>query len=114
MRPRGVIFYIDDDREDHDLFKMALSSVCDCQVVSAFDGDEAFRLLGECKDNIFLIVCDISMPRVTGLELKRLIENSAILKLKAIPFIFHTSIVDPVIVKEAYALGIQGYMRKES
>ena len=112
MKPKGIIIYVDDDREDHELFKLALSSICDCTVVSAYDGDEAYRVMYERMNEIFLIVSDISMPKVTGLELKRLIENSPALKMKAIPFIYHTSIEDPVVVKEAYSLGIQGYMRK--
>lgn len=114
MKPQGIIINVDDDREDQELFRMALSKVCDCVLLPAHDGDEAYTLITEHKDNIFLIVSDLNMPRITGLELKRLIENSPILKLKAIPFIFHTSVVEPLVVKEAFALGIQGYMRKES
>jgi CheY-like chemotaxis protein len=114
MKPKGIFIYVDDDREDHELFKMALKEICDNTVLSAYDGEEAYKLIQKHKDDLFLIICDMNMPKVNGLELKHLIENTPDLKLKAIPFIFHTSVTDSLIVKEAYSLNIQGYMEKKS
>jgi CheY-like chemotaxis protein len=83
------------------------------KVLSAYDGDEGYKLILKNKDEIFLIISDMNMPRVNGLELKRLIEDTPELKLRAIPFIFHTSVAESLVVKEAYALNIQGYMAKQ-
>jgi CheY-like chemotaxis protein len=114
LKPRGKFIYVDDDREEHELFKIALAEVCDNEVISAYDGDEGYELIEKHKNSAFLIISDINMSRINGLELKRMIENSPLLKLRAIPFIYHTSVEDPVIIKEAYSLGIQGYMIKQA
>jgi CheY-like chemotaxis protein len=113
VKPKGHIIFVDDDRDDHELFRIALSTVCECSVLSAYDGEEGYRLIEKHQDNIFLIISDLNMPKLNGLELKRMIENTPHLKLRAIPFIYHSSIQDPLVVKEAYALGIQGYMQKQ-
>lgn len=114
LTPKGAFIYVDDDKEEHELFRMALAEVCDNVMYSAYDGDEGVELIEKHKNDTFLVISDVNMPRLTGLELKRMIENSPVLKLRAIPFIFHTSVQDPVVVKEAYALGIQGYMVKQT
>ena len=55
------------------------------------DGVEALSYLRETNDEIFIILCDLNMPKMDGLELKGMIELTAELKIKAIPFIFHTN-----------------------
>ncbi len=112
MNPKGKFVFVDDDVHEHIMFKKALSKYCDNEVVSSYDGDEAFEFLKENKAPIFIIICDINMPKINGLELKRLIEGTPELKLKAIPFIFHSTQDSSIVVKEAYALGFQGFVKK--
>src|SRR6476620_7780999 len=108
----GYIIFVDDDKEEHELFEMAMRQICTCEILHAYDGDEALPLIHEHKNNIFAIISDISMPRITGLELKRIIEQTPLIKIMSIPFAFLTTLNDPVIVKEAYAFGIQGFLEK--
>ncbi|HEX8516695.1 MAG TPA: response regulator [Bacteroidia bacterium] len=112
MKPRGKFVFIDDDHDEHVAFRNALAKICNNEVLSAYDGEQGFRLLKENKDDIFLVICDINMPKINGLELKRLIEGTPELKMKAIPFIFHSTHDSGLVVKEAYSLGIQGFVRK--
>lgn len=112
MKPKGKFIFIDDDIQEHVMFKSALKQYCDNEVVSAYDGEEAFHLLKNNKDDIFIIICDINMPKINGLELKRMIEGTPELKIKAIPFVFHSTHDSGIVVKEAYALGIQGFIKK--
>lgn len=114
MKPRGHFFFIDDDEAEHVMFKKALRTLCDNEVISAYDGAEGYAALKRHKLDIFMIICDINMPKVNGLELKRMIETTPELKLRAIPFIFHTSQHNPIVVKEAFALGIQGFVKKSA
>jgi DNA-binding NarL/FixJ family response regulator len=114
MNPQGKFVFIDDDKNEHVSFKSALAKYCDNEVISAYNGEEAFNLIKENKDDIFIIICDINMPRINGLELKRMIEGTPELKLKAIPFIFHSTHDSGIVVKEAYALGIQGFIKKSA
>lgn len=112
MNPQGKFLFIDDNVQEHLMFKNTLKNYCDNEVVSAYDGEQAFEFLKKNKDPIFIIICDINMPKVNGLELKRLIEGTPELKLKAIPFVFHSTQSSSIVVKEAYALGIQGFIKK--
>ncbi|MFY9311536.1 MAG: response regulator [Bacteroidia bacterium] len=112
MNVKGKFFFIDDDKNEHDLFKKALAKYCNNEVVSAYNGEEAYEMLKVMKDSIFIIICDVNMPRVNGLELKRMIEGTPELKLRAIPFVFHSTHDSGIVVKEAYSLGIQGFIKK--
>lgn len=112
MNPKGKFVFIDDDVQEHIMFKKELRKYCDNEVVSAYDGAEGLNLIRSNKDDIFIIICDINMPKINGLELKRVIEGTPELKIKAIPFVFHSIHDSGIIVKEAYALGIQGFVRK--
>jgi CheY-like chemotaxis protein len=112
MDPKGVFIFIDDDAHEHKMFQEALRKFCNNDLKKAHHGEEGLELIKKYKEDIFLIVSDISMPRMNGLELKRVIEGTPELKIKAIPFIFHSSSDDSIVVKEAYSLGIQGFVKK--
>ena len=43
------------------------------------------------KDELFLIISDMNMPKMNRLELKRAIDDDVILKKKSIPFIFSSN-----------------------
>ncbi|MGQ0826927.1 MAG: response regulator [Bacteroidota bacterium] len=112
MKPDGVFIFIDDDVHEHIMFEKALKKFCDNEIKSAYNGEEAFKLIKHTKENIFCIISDINMPKVNGLELKRMIENTAELKIKSIPFFFHSTHDNGIVVKEAYSMGIQGFIKK--
>lgn len=112
-KPKGVFVFIDDDKEEHFLLKMAMKDIgLDNQIVSCMNGQEAYNYLKETKDEIFIILSDMNMPVMDGLELKRLVEITPELKIKAIPFIFHSNTSSTAEIKAAYATNIQAYIRK--
>src|SRR5689334_5196859 len=112
ITPEGIFIFVDDDQEEHELFTMAIREICNNQIVFAANGEEALEKIRENRENIFLIISDINMPRINGLELKRIIEGTPELKLCAIPFIFHSAHDNPLVVKEAFSMGIQGFIKK--
>jgi CheY-like chemotaxis protein len=112
-KPTGVFVFVDDERDEHFLLKVAMKDLgLHNQVVSCYDGAEALAYLKETEDEIFLILTDLNMPKMDGLELKRMIELTPELKVKAIPFFFHSNSASPAEVRSAYTLNIQGYLRK--
>lgn len=112
-KPKGVFVFIDDDKEEHFLLKMAMKNIgLGNQIVSCMNGQEAYNYLKETNDEIFIILSDMNMPIMDGLELKRLIEITPELKIKAIPFVFHSNSSSNAEIKAAYACNIQGYLRK--
>jgi CheY-like chemotaxis protein len=112
-KPEGVFVFIDDDPHELNLLKHAMKELqLDNQVVCCENGEEAFSYLKNTKDSIFIILSDMNMPRMDGLQLKRLIDITPELILKAIPFIFHSNTSSVAEIKAAYATGIQAFMRK--
>jgi len=73
-RMRLKILIIDDEVELNHMLKDYLErKLDDCQIVQAFDGFEAGKLLSETKPN--LIILDISLPGVDGIRLCRTIKS---------------------------------------
>jgi CheY-like chemotaxis protein len=109
----GLILFIDDDKDEHELFAHALKAIKIKNKVNVFtNGEDALEFIRNTKETIYLIFCDISMPKMDGIEFKRRIESDGDLKAKAIPFIFHSSSTSPVEVRTAYSLNIQGFIKK--
>jgi CheY-like chemotaxis protein len=111
--PTGTIIFVDDDADEHNFIKMALKSIgLNSKLLSFYNGDDAYKFLKDTSEEIFAIICDVKMPKVDGLELKRMIEMTPELKIKAIPFIFHSNAASPTEVRAAYSMNIQGYFQK--
>ena len=76
--------------------------------LEAGDGNEAIALLRANKVN--LIMCDINMPGMTGLQLLHQIKEE---KLAAgVPIVMVTTESSEPQVKEAILAGARGYIRK--
>lgn len=113
MKPTGVFLFVDDDTAEQTLLKIAVETLeYTNKIVFCFNGLEALEYLKKTTEKTFLILSDLNMPRMNGIELKQEIENIPKLKLKAIPFIFHTSSCRLSEIKAAYSLNAQGYFQK--
>jgi CheY-like chemotaxis protein len=112
-KPQGIFVFVDDDRDEHFLLNIAMKELkLDNKMASFYNGAEALTFLRECEEDIFLILSDMNMPKMDGLELKRMIELIPELKAKCIPFFYHSNTSSSLEVKTAYTLNIQGYIRK--
>jgi CheY-like chemotaxis protein len=60
----------------------------------------------------FLILSDINMPKIDGLELRKKIQNDEALKVKCIPYLFFTTGATRQAVYDAYAMSAQGFFIK--
>src|SRR4051812_13063600 len=110
---KGPILIVDDDAEDRDLYKESLKSLgCPNQICTFADGNEVLDYLNKTKENPFLILCDIRMNRMSGIELRQEIERKERLKKKSIPFVFITGSAEAQDVEEAYNLSVQGFFVK--
>jgi CheY-like chemotaxis protein len=93
MRPFLTCFLIDDDPDDHDIFKMALNGISDrLQCVTAADGADGIEKLERNEeftpDYIFL---DLNMPRVDGRACLK--EIRKIERLTKVPVIIYSTSV---------------------
>lgn len=107
------IIIIDDDLDDQFLFKKICEDIgVDKQVIFFDDGREVLKYLRTTTQKPFLIICDINMPAMTGLELRREINADEHLRLKSIPFVFLSTAASPAQIREAYLQSVQGFFIK--
>jgi len=112
-KPKGSFLLVDDDKDEHGLFKIAMDALhLDNKFISFYNGMDTLNYLKKTSDDIFVIFSDINMPKMDGLELKRMIDGLPEIKVKAIPFFFHSNAGSPAEIRAAYTLNIQGYLKK--
>ena len=116
MSKTGPIILVEDDFDDEEIFREALSEIgVENELICFSTTFQAFEYLKKTTEQPFLIFCDVNLPKQSGLEFKRQLDNDPALKQKSIPFLFNSTSVDKRTVTEAYThLTIQGYFRKQS
>lgn len=89
------------------------------EVVVACDGQEAMRLLfGDDAnpgvpremESLSLIILDLQLPKVSGLEVLQRIRSTP--HTLAIPVVALTSSEDPELLKQAYECGVNSFLKK--
>ena len=109
----GPIIIIDDDVDDQDLLKEALAELGIENEVKCFtDSNEALYYLIDSTTKPLLIICDINIPVMNGLELRRKVIQSDRVRKKSIPFVFFTTSPQSDAIEEAYDMMVQGYFKK--
>ena len=69
-----VILLVDDSIFIHTLFKKKLEAH-NYEILHAYNGKEGYRLYQENKTSIKLVISDVQMPLMDGLELLKAIRN---------------------------------------
>lgn len=105
IRPPRVVI-ADDDQTFRNVVKMILPTPCEL-VGEAENGAIAVELAGRLHPD--LVVLDISMPVMTGLEAARLIRE----RLPEVRIIIVSSHTNAAYIEEAYELGACGYVVKD-
>jgi CheY-like chemotaxis protein len=85
-----IILYIDDDWEDVEVFREAITSV-DSQVLlyTAADGVEGFQVLDQLAIIPDFIFLDVNMPRMNGRDFLSRIKKTV--RLRSIPVIMYST-----------------------
>ncbi len=108
-----VILYIDSDEDDHFLFGSLLKTVApDCTLQSFMRAEDALAYLQKTEQPPFLILCEVLLPGMTGLELRRTIYADEQLRKRSIPFVFVSDPVIQSVIEEAFELTVQGFFEK--
>lgn len=110
------ILIVEDDIDDKEILEDVITSLgYTNKIVWKVNGAEALSYLAETDEKMLIIFCDINMPIMNGLELKRLIDAHEILRKKSIPFIFYSTAASDQAIEEAYTtLSIQGFFKKQN
>lgn len=115
MSIKGPIISIEDDVDDQYLIKSVIDELGISNKLIFFgNGLDALLYLETTKEQPFIIICDINMPVMNGLELRQRIEANEYLKQKSIPFVFLSTADNPRYIRTAYDLTIQGFFKKDN
>jgi two-component system, response regulator len=110
-KSKKMILLVEDNTDDIELTLRAFRKInIPCEVVVAKDGVEALELLTSSAALPHIILLDLKLPRLDGLEvLKRLRANP---RTRVIPVVMLTSSTEQVDLMESYLNGANSYIRK--
>jgi len=109
----GPIIIVEDDPDDQDIYTEAIKAIGITNELRFFDsGQKVLDYLNTTEEQPFILLSDINMPVMTGLELKKHMEDDPYLKAKGIPFVFISTNASNTSVRHAHALSVQGYFEK--
>jgi CheY-like chemotaxis protein len=113
MELPGPIIVIDDDHEDHELLLDVCQRIGVEDSLMFFDnGIQFIDHLRADTERPFLILCDINMPLINGLDVRKIIDEDPSLRKKTIPFIFLSTSASDSQIKRAYDMTVQGFFLK--
>lgn len=113
MNKTGPIIIIEDDAGDQELMKIVFSELEFTNEVIFFrDGEKALEYLTKSVTEPFIILSDINMPKLNGLELREKVHTNEDLRLKCIPYLFFSTSSEQKHVVDAYSKSVQGFFVK--
>jgi two-component system chemotaxis response regulator CheY len=102
------VLVVDDFPTMRKILKNVLKQINMQNTLEAGNGKEALDLLR--KEEIDLIICDLVMPEMTGMELLQACKNDP--QISRIPFIMVTAEAQKETVMEAIKAGVDNYITK--
>ncbi len=110
--PRSLnILLIEDDAIEVMKFNRVLSTLkMNHKIIEANNGEEALAILKEKETIPDIIILDLNMPRINGIEFLQILKSDDYLKY--IPSIILTTSNNHKDVMECYRIGIAGYVLK--
>lgn len=101
MQTNAPIVIIEDDPDDQYFFKIVCESLGVCEYLKT------------TTKQPFVILCDINLPGMSGVELRKIINNTDYLRRKSIPFVFFSTAATEDQIQEAYDMTVQGFFLKQ-
>ena len=105
----GKVLVVDDEADVRDVIKLQLEQR-GLNVLEAVDGQNAIDILksGSNMMNVGVILCDIRMPKVNGVECIEFIRKEA----PGIPIVVITGYPDTELASELLKKGVKDYLVK--
>jgi CheY-like chemotaxis protein len=115
MDKSGTIIIIEDDLDDQFILEEVFNELGYPNKRMYFaDGLSALDYLYLTPDRPFIIISDINLPKLNGLELRNKVQTDADLSLKCIPYVYFTTAINQQAVIDAYSTSAQGFFVKPS
>lgn len=106
----NILFIEDDNIETMKLQRTVSKLETKHNIVEAKNGEEALNILRSATDLPDIILLDLNMPRMSGIEFLTILKADDILKY--LPTIVLTTSENRVDLLECYRIGIAGYILK--
>jgi len=115
MDKDGPIIVVEDDLDDQEFLSEILLELNQRNEVVFFsDARAAYNYLLGAEIKPFIIISNISLPGMSGLELREKIFHDPNLQAKGIPYLFMTAGNTQKMIQQAYGLSVQGIFHKPS
>lgn len=113
MDKSGTIIIIEDDADDQFVLEEVFNDLGYPNKRMYFpDGISALDYLYKTPERPFIIISDINLPKLNGLELRKKVQNDAELSLRCIPYVYFTTAINHQAVIDAYSTSAQGFFVK--
>ena len=113
MNKTGPVIIIEDDEDDQFILGEVFNKLnYPNEIIFFSDSLKALEFLNQHEVLPFLILSDINMPKLNGLELRAKLKSDADLQLKCIPYLFFTTALEQRAVIDAYSMSVQGFFIK--
>ena len=110
---KGPIMIVEDDSDDQEIYAAAIQAIGITNELLFFStAVSALSFLSTTQEQPFIILSDVNMPQMTGLQFKEKIQQDDYLREKGIPFVFISTNASSAAVKAAHLLSVQGYFQK--
>ena len=109
LKPAVRIVILDDNPASVELMASALAQN-GLEILTATDAEVGLDLIFEHHPDI--VLTDLVMPKLNGMELREKIHNNEDLRLKSIPYLFFSTSAEQRHVIDAYSRSIQGFFIK--
>src|SRR4030067_2112945 len=103
-----IILVVDDNRQISDFLAETMLPALGYDVLVARDANTALKLVKQRKANLDLMLLDLQLPDLTGLELLRRLDKDGY----HIPTILMTGHGSEQVAAEAFRLGVHDYLSK--
>lgn len=113
MNKTGAIVIIEDDLDDQDILNGIFKELdYKNEVIFFADSVQALDYLTNTANEPFIVLSDINLPKLNGMELREKVHNNEDLRMKSIPYLFFSTSAEQEHVIEAYSRSIQGFFIK--
>lgn len=100
------VLLIEDEFFISDLYKRILEGA-GFEILTAMDGEQGLEM---AKTHPDLILLDIMLPKLNGLQLLKMLKSES--EFKNIPVVLLTNLGQAEVIKNAFGMGAQGYLLK--
>jgi CheY-like chemotaxis protein len=109
----GAILIIEDDPDDQEIVTEVFKDIVVSNELKFFTtATAALDYLVDSDSQPFLIISDVNLPGMSGIELREKMNENEMLRKKSIPFVFLTTSQRRTTVVQAYEMMVQGFFVK--